>query len=198
MKLLLLSLFLAASTGARAQSTAEIPAGTGANLALLIGAPAETSTPTVNSPSVSARTLGGAKGSSIAWTVLPVVAGLAVSAAAQEGPLGMGGFLLFTGGLVVGPSAGHFYLGDERRALIGLGIRAGGVGLAALLAHGGESSLSGADEAGKLVVFSGIAIAAGSVYSFSTLDNSAHERGLVLTPLVQADGGAGLALAARF
>ena len=57
---------------------------------------------------------------SLVSTAIPVVLGAATIA--QEDVISAG---LIYGGLLVGPSVGHWYAGRSRRALVGIGLRAG-------------------------------------------------------------------------
>ena len=133
------------------------------------------------------QSLGRAWSLSILGTLVPFGAGVAVNSDFVR-------ILLISGGLLVGPSVGHFYLGDVKRGLIGVGIRGGGVVAAGLLAFRIEG-----EDAYRFPVFavigSGVAILVGSIYSFVTLDDSARERGYVLTPGVTPDGMPSLTLA---
>lgn len=69
-------------------------------------------------------------------------------------------------------------------------------GLGALAAFDGDGDSY--DEPGRWLLVSLVSVAAGSVYSFATLDDTLRERDLVLAPVRLADGGAGLMLSARF
>lgn len=108
------------------------------------------------------------------------------------------GSALIGGGFLVGPSLGHVHLGDWRRALIGLGIRGGGIALGTAVgaaAHGGDD-----DWFGGITEFAPVSLAgyaAGTAYSLATINRSAREHSLVAVPLVRPDGTPVLALAAR-
>ena len=133
------------------------------------------------------QSLGRAWSLSILGTLVPFGAGVAFN---SDDVLS----LLIPVGLLVGPSVGHFYLGDVKRGLIGVGIRGGGIGAAVLLAI----AIGPGDFDRGLavaVIGSGVAILVGSIYSFVTLDDSARERGYVLTPGVTQDGMPSLTLA---
>jgi len=134
------------------------------------------------------QSLGGAWSLSILGTLVPIGVGVAVNSDDVR-------TLLIPVGLLVGPSVGHFYLGDVKRGLIGVGIRVGGIGAAVLLGFaifGDEYDGGGFEFA---LIGSGVAILVGSIYSFVTLDDSARERGYVLTPGVTPDGMPSLTLA---
>ena len=115
-------------------------------------------------------------------TLLPVGAGVALMAAAGNGPdpsasLTGAGVLLFTGGIAVGPSLGYFAIGRPRRAWTGVGLRVLGFG-AAMGAIGASSNCDGAECGPGMVVFlAGSALMLGSViYDIATVKDAARRQ----------------------
>ena len=60
---------------------------------------------------------------SLAGTVVPVGAGIAMAGSNADGADDGAAAAVFCAGLIAGPSLGHFYAGRPKRALIGVGIR---------------------------------------------------------------------------
>lgn len=148
---------------------------------------------------VGGRTLGQAQTYTFGGTLASVGLGLGLMIAnSSDGAVLTGGLLVLGGGLV-GPSLGHFYLGDSRRAWIGIGLRTAGVGAGALV---GNMVAQNSDEwfagLGEFMLIGAVGLVAGSFYSFATLDDAARERGIAIVPTVQPDGTPALALTARF
>lgn len=107
--------------------------------------------------------------------------------------------IALVGGLVIGPSLGHFYAGCPGRALVGLGIRTlAGAGIAAAaLEHAGESTdyqLEGLFTAG--VVLGGASLA----WDILSAPHSAHvhndkaRKGRLAVRITPPIGGAGFGL----
>lgn len=132
-------------------------------------------------------------------TLLPVGAGIALLAAdptTGDGDVVVGS-LLIGSGLLVGPSLGHFYLGDGRRAWLGIGLRSAAVGVGALIsATTRQGELDFVPIGGFLVAVVGVA--AGATYSFATLDDSVRERRVTVGPGVGPNGAPLLTVSARF
>ena len=63
----------------------------------------------------------------VTLTLVPVITGAALFAADDE-DVRHAGFAVMNAGILLGPSAGHFYVGETRHGLITLGIRAALVG----------------------------------------------------------------------
>jgi|SRR5690606_13011633 len=150
----------------------------------------------------SARSLDRAWTYTLSGTLLPVAAGLGLALAIADPTDGdgdaMAGLALMAGGLFIGPSLGHVYLGDERRTLIGLGIRGGGIALAVAgfaASRDGDEFFAGV---GEFIGLSLVGFAIGTVYSFATLDDSAYEREVAVVPGVGPGGAPALTVSARF
>lgn len=98
------------------------------------------------------------------------------------------------GTYVLGASGGNFYLGDTKRGLIGVAIRGGGLGASLLVG----AAIGDWDGLGVAVLGWGLTYLIGTVYNLSTLDDSARDRGYVLTPGVTHDGAPNLTLTMNF
>ena len=108
------------------------------------------------------------------------------------------GFTVLYAGMAAGMTAGHLYAGDTRRALIGLGIRAAGMGFIVWgnAQNDGDFTI---DEPGYLIGLP--LLLAGTAYSLVTTPRSVREfnarPALVLRPAQGPGGAPGLALTAR-
>ena len=109
------------------------------------------------------------------------------------------GFTLLYAGMAAGMTAGHLYAGDTRRALIGLGLRAAGLGFVVWGNSQNDSDFA-IDEPGYLIGLP--LVLAGTAYSLVTTPRSVHEfnarAAVVVVPTVSPDAGPGVALLARF
>jgi hypothetical protein len=149
---------------------------------------------------VEARSLGTAWAYSIAGTLAPACVGLALLVLDGDGAgLGGVGAALFNLGVLAGPSAGHAYLGDERRFWIGVGLRLVGVSAGLAIGH----ALDRDDEFLDLVptesqILILVGLAGSTAYSLATLGPSARERNVALAPGVGLGGTPTLSLHARF
>ena len=154
------------------------------------------------SPSVDDHYVEQAWGLSIVGTLAPTVAGLAlITLDPVEGDTDRDiGAILAGAGLFFGPSLGHFYLDDDRRASRGIGLRMSGLVLGSMVVLAGVLSSFDGSENDGFVTAALLATAAGwaggTAYSFATLSRSAQERGLAFHPGVSAGGGT-LALVVR-
>lgn len=144
---------------------------------------------------------------SLGATVLPIGAGTLL-ANAGNGSNDLAAFTLIMGGIIVGPSAGHFYADNRRRAWMGVGLRAAG---SAVMISGAvlvEDELSGRGDlgnAGSLLALGGMLLTSGSAaYDLFTAPRSAHAYNvrnvrLSVQPTVNpSQKAAGLALSMRF
>jgi hypothetical protein len=111
---------------------------------------------------------------SLAGTIVPVGAGIAMAGSNAEGADDGAAAAIFCGGLIVGPSLGHFYAGRPKRALIGVGIRTVCVlGMAIAVGNsladfsGGNSSSNDALAGVSLLLCAGSAI-----YDIATVTHS--------------------------
>ncbi|MEN8184229.1 MAG: hypothetical protein ABFS46_17015 [Myxococcota bacterium] len=96
-------------------------------------------------------------------------------------------------GLLVGPSAGHFYGGAAGRGLLGIGVRAGGAAIGA--AGVSSCNIPFGDDGGCGIVLAGIAVVLTSaIFDLVTVDNTvrshnADARRITVAPYVEPVGG---------
>ena len=155
---------------------------------------------------------------SVVFTGVPAGAGLLITAMVVESDLSFiapAGILLFWFGVLVGPSAGHVYAGDLRRAYRGAAWRVGGSGVASValvvISFYALANLSFADPAEywsgwDVLLGVGLGVVAGStVWDLATAPLSAaqYNRSLKadvrLRPVVDpVQRNAGLSLTVRF
>ena len=91
-------------------------------LPLLVASRVAAQSPGATFPTTRYRDPSGATVLSAAFTVLPTLAGIAVIAGDTESGAG---YLLFMGGLTLGPAIGYFSTGRVGRGMAGFGIRTG-------------------------------------------------------------------------
>jgi len=154
-----------------------------------------------------------AVGYSFCATVLPSVP-LMLCAGFDDGDesLAVGSFILTVSGIVIGPSAGHFYAGNTRRGFISAGFRTISGG-AFLLSSCGILSVVNDVSFGNVELYIGIAIVSGIatvgsiVFDIWTCPNSVEKynrsvrdyRGFYLSPEIDIkDESYGLSLSYRF
>ncbi len=123
---------------------------------------------------------------SFAFTAIPATAG-ALLASLTEGAGDIAGASLIIYGIVWGPSKGHLYAENERRARIGTGIRGLGIGTifiaSTIVAVKGIDDLTTLDDGefndytdAKILIASGyLIIGAGVAYSFISLKRSVND-----------------------
>lgn len=107
------------------------------------------------------------------------------------------GFTLLYAGMAAGMAAGHFYAGDPRRALIGLGIRGAAMGFIAWGNSQNDSDFS-IDEPGYLLGLP--LLLAGTAYSLVTTPRSVADfnaRAVAVMPGLGPGGGAAVTVTAR-
>ena len=111
-------------------------------------------------------------------TVGPVGIGLAMSAGDEEDGATLASALLMSGGVLVGPSLGHFYAERPGRALVGIGIRVlGGAGMIGGFAIAWESDWWNESDstAGEALFLAGAAVtAASAIVDIATAPQSAR------------------------
>ncbi|HEX8299454.1 MAG TPA: hypothetical protein VF594_09880 [Rubricoccaceae bacterium] len=137
------------------------------------------------------RTLRRARTYMWLGTLLPIGGGIALAVNNSSDQAVLNGYYLIVAGGALGPSAGHFYLGDVRRALIGVGIRTLGVGAVIALAGVISETANGSSSPlGIIMLGVPAAVVAGSLYNVTTLGVSARERGVAVAPGVDLRTGA--------
>jgi hypothetical protein len=169
--------------------------------ALLVAAASSTAraeTPAPKDPTTATLTSVGA-------TLLPVVVGAAIVENQDTA-----GAVLISAGLILGPSAGHWYAGEG--GWVGLSIRGAAVGAMVLVANDAAGCYIGdGGEEGKncklaqTVFMVGLgAFAGGVIYDWVTAGDSARRantRTIAIAPTVISgprSAGSGLAFAAKF
>ncbi len=128
-------------------------------LPLLVASRVAAQSPGATFPTTRYRDPSGATVLSAVFTVLPTLAGIAVIAGDTESGAG---YLLFMGGLTLGPAIGYFSTGRVGRGMAGFGIRTGvfiGSFVAAFGICGGTCSDS-QRSTGTAVLVGGLAITA--------------------------------------
>lgn len=80
---------------------------------------------------------------SVLGTLLPVAAGVVVGANNADGfTLSGDAATIIDAGVLVGPSLGHFYAREPKRALLGIGVRGAALGIHSLGASAEDNTLS--------------------------------------------------------
>lgn len=151
------------------QTTNRLPTTLGALLFFIVGlgpfdAPAQAvrSLSDSNARPESLKGKALARGLSLGTTAVPV--GIGVNAMLQDGNFRQGAYLI-GGGLLLGPSTGLLYAEAPRRAVMGIGIRAGiGTGSAALSLAGASIAESREGSFAGLGMLAG-GVAAGTIYT---------------------------------
>jgi hypothetical protein len=152
-----------------------------------------------------ARSETGALMFSFLGTAVPVVVGYErIRLANLKSDESAAGALLVLGGLVIGPSLGHFYAGEPGRASFGIGLRVlslAGLAGAAAVSWENESTGSEALAIGFLGLGSAVVIAdiAGAPKSARRHNQKLRENALRLQPVAATGSrGSGLALTVTF
>jgi len=154
-----------------------------------------------------------AVGYSFCVTVLPSVP-LILCAGFDDGneSLAVGSFILTVSGIVIGPSAGHFYAGNTRRGFMSAGSRAisGGAFIlssGALLGSVNGSRFGNEGTYAVIAIVSGLSTFGSIVFDIWTCPNSVEKynrsvrdyRGFYLSPEIDIkDESYGLSLSYRF
>ncbi len=131
-------------------------------LPLLVASRVAAQSPGATFPTTRYRDPSGATVLSAAFTVLPTLAGIAVIAGDSESGAG---YLLFMGGLTLGPAIGYFSTGRVGRGLAGFGIRTGVFigSLVAACAAGWDTCSGSQESTAAAVLVGGLAITAALV-----------------------------------
>lgn len=136
-------------------------------------------------------------------TVAPVAAGSLLYTSTDDATLQVLGLGLAGIGMVLGPSAGSFYLTDSRRGWIGVALR--GAGTAAFAIGFGVAFVhTTTDDAAitlssSLISLSAILVPYGFAYNFLNMGKSAESASLAVTPNLDRESGALMpALVVRF
>lgn len=146
---------------------------------------------------------GAAVTLAIAGTALPFVA-FAAAGNGDDGALVLAGL----GGLIIGPSLGHFYAGDTRTGLVQAGVRAGSMGLmlAGAIVLLDECGFEGDPECNEtpgamMIIGGGVLVVGSAIYSIIDAPLAAHrhnQRGarlsLMPAPVTGPDRSVGLGL----
>lgn len=154
-----------------------------------------------------------AVGYSFCSTILPSVP-LILCAGFGDGneSLAVGSFILTVSGIIIGPSAGHFYAGNTKRGFMSAGFRA--VSSGAFIISGGAllGSVSGSRFGNEgtyavIAIVSGVATVGSVIFDIWTCPNSVGKynrsvqdyRGFYLSPEIDIkDESYGLSLSYRF
>ena len=128
-------------------------------LPLLVASRVAAQSPGATFPTTRYRDPSGATVLSAAFTVLPTLAGIAVFAGDTEAGAG---YLLFMGGLTLGPAIGYFSTGRVGRGMAGFGIRTGVFigSLVAACALGWDTCSGSQESTAVAVLVGGLAITA--------------------------------------
>lgn len=122
---------------------------------------------------------------SVLGTLLPTITGTLIVASSAEdgdniGTLRFAG-MLFTGGLIIGPSLGYFYSNCPGRGLSGIGVRTMGLIIAAegMAAGMGGDIYGGEDFSGgaiAMTIIGGGIFVGDMIYDFATVKKAVRDR----------------------